>query len=273
MKKLFLFISFILLFITNSYAQRHFIYQHEVGANIGISNSQTDFLAKGPFDGKATINGFAIEGNHYLHILPRRYGSNDILKHLVLKTSLSINVSNFDNSSFGTENALLNNPPNYTYQTTPNEVLLGRLSSKTTLISIDNNIQYYFKDVIRFLHKYNKYRSKSKTNPFISIGLGINYLNATTNYDNEALINNAGGDGYPDNYGNNSIKDQSTVVISGNFGFGARYKASKKYDLVGQIGFKYFLSDWIDGVNPDIESNVINDFNTVISVGLIYHLF
>ena len=102
LKKLFLFLSLILLLTTKSNAQRHFIYQHEVGANIGISNTQSDFVAKGPFEGKATINGFALEGTHYLHILPRRYGTSEILRHTILKTSLAISFSSFDNSSYGT---------------------------------------------------------------------------------------------------------------------------------------------------------------------------
>lgn len=274
MKKLFLFISLTLLLTTKSNAQRHFIYQHEVGTNIGISNTQSDFVAKGPFDGKATINGFALEGAHYLHILPRRYGGSQLLRHTVLKTSLAINISTFDNSSYGTEDAKLNNPPEYTYANTPNDILLGRLKAKTTLISLDNEIQLYFKDIVRFLHKYNRYRSKSRTNPYIALGIGINYVNATPTYDPEALENNAGGgNGYPDNYQASFIAKTNTIAISGNFAFGARYKAGTNYDLIGQMGFKYFFSDWIDGVNPDLEGNKINDFNTVISLGIVYHMF
>ena len=135
---------------------------------------------------------------------------------------------------------------------------------------MDNEIQFYFRDVIKYLHKYNKYRSKSRTNPYIALGLGINYVNATPTYNG---IDDSGSIVYPDNYQASFIQKTNTIAISGNFAFGARYKAGTNYDLIGQMGFKYFLSDWIDGVNPDLEGNKINDFNTVISVGLVYHLY
>ncbi|WP_143155216.1 hypothetical protein [Wenyingzhuangia marina] len=284
-KKLLLFILFTLLLTTKSNAQRRFIYQHEFGAEGGISNFQSDFVAKGPADGKATINGFSLSGTHYLHILPRRYGASKIYRHTILKTSLGINATTFDNTSYGTGTKPLSDPPKYTYQSTPSKILLARLNSKTTIISLDNELQFYFKDIIRFLHKYNRYRNKSKVNPYVSVGLGIHYFNATPSYDQEAIDNQAGwnqtpgasngtGDpGYPDNYKASYIAKTNTVTVSGNLAFGARYKASPYYDLVAQINVKYYLSDWMDGVNPELSSNMANDFNSVISVGFIYHAF
>ncbi|MDO3693816.1 hypothetical protein QVZ41_03005 [Wenyingzhuangia sp. chi5] len=284
-KKLVLFILFALLLTTKSNAQRRFIYQHELGAEAGISNFQSDFVTKGPMDGKATINGFAVNATHYLHILPIRYGASAIYRHTILKTSLGVNYSTFDNTSYGTGTKPLNDPPRYTYANTPNKILLARLSSRTTTISLDNELQFYYRDIIRFLHKYNRYRNKSKVNPYVSVGLGIHYFSATPSYDQEAIdnqagwnqtpgANNGGGDpGYPDNYKASYITKTNNVTISGNIALGARYKASPYYDLMAQINLKYYLSDWMDGVNPDISSNLSNDFNSVICVGFIYHMF
>ncbi|MGY5355506.1 hypothetical protein [Wenyingzhuangia sp. IMCC45467] len=268
MKKLLLFILFTLLLTTKSNAQRRFIYQHEFGGEIGISNFQTDFTAKGPADGKLTINGFALNGTHYLHILPRRYGANPIYRHAILKTSLGINTSSFDNKSYGTGNKPLSSPP----ENTPNNILLARLSSKTTILSLDNELQFYLRDIIRFLHRYNRYRNKNKVNPYLAVGLGINYFSSTPTYgkDGENLSEK---NIYPDKYKASYISKTNSVSLSTNFAFGARYKASPYYDLVAQMGFKYYLSDWIDGVNPDLDSNISNDFNTVISVGFVYHMF
>ena len=279
-KKLFLFITLTLLLTTKSNAQRRFIYQHELGAEAGISNFQSDFVAKGPFDGKATVNGFVLNANHYLHILPRRYGVSPIYRHTILKTSLGINFSTFDNTAYGT-----GDKPLKPYDKTPNEILLARLSSKTTIISLDNELQFYYRDIVRFLHRYNRYRNKSKVNPYVSVGLGIHYFNTTPTYDQEAINNQAGwnqtpganngtGDpGYPDNYKSSFIAKKNTVTLSGNLAFGARYKASPSYDLVTQINIKYYFSDWVDGVNPELSSNMAHDFNSVISIGFVYHVF
>lgn len=267
-KKLLLLITLTLLLTTKSNAQRRFIYQHELGAEAGISNFQGDFVAKGPVDGKATVNGFAVNATHYLHILPRRYGASSFYKHTILKTSLGINSSTFDNTSYGTGNKPLSDPKSQT----PNNILLARLSSKTTIISLDNELQFYYRDIIRFLHKYNRYRNKSKVNPYFSAGLGIHYINTSPTYGKPG--ENLTEEGvFPDNYESSFIKKVNTVTLSGNLAFGARYKASPYYDLVAQINLKYYFSDWVDGVDPELSSNMANDFNSVISVGFIYHMF
>ena len=270
LKKSFSFALFILLTITKSNAQQRFIFQHEIGAEAGISNFQGDFVSKGPFDGKVTINGFALNAVHYLHLLPRSYGESSFFKHTILKTSLGINYSTFDNTSYGTGNKPLSNP----LKDTPNQILLARLSAKTIVVSLDNELQVYYRDIIKFLHRNNRHSRNhhSKINPYASIGLGIHYVNATPTYGKpgEELAKN---DVYPDNYKSTSISKTNTVTFSGNLALGARYKASSHYDLVTQINIKYYLSDGMDGVNPNTSSNKSNDFNSVISLGFVYHMF
>lgn len=245
---------FITLLTTNSNAQGNFIFQNEFGLNAGVSNFQGDFAAKGPLDGKILINGFSVNATHFLHLVTREYGVNPLYKRIMLKTSLGINMSSFDNNGKGDSR---------------NDKVLKQLTSKTTIISLDNEFQLFYKDLVKYLHRYNKYRTKSKLNPYVGLGFGINYVNTSVNHNYDT--NNL----YPDNYTSEYLQDQNTVIISANLSVGARYKASKRYDLVTQMGFKYYLSDNVDGVNPDPKkvNNTANDFNTVISVGVIYHMF
>ncbi|MEN8764799.1 MAG: hypothetical protein ACN4EF_00575 [Wenyingzhuangia sp.] len=278
LKKLFLLFGIVLLLSTKSNAQRYFnhVYRHEIGVNIGVSNFNSDFAPKSILFGSTTINGLSIEATHYLQLVQQNYRPNSLLRKLILKTNLGVNFSSFNNNSYDTKNAKLQDPPRYTYATTPNKVLLGKLTSKTTIISLESELQYYLKDMARFLNKRIRHRYKNSTNPFVAVGFGIHSVQATPEYNpgQEAFTNNAGGNnGYPDNYNSSFFKETNDAVISTHLGFGARHKLESNFDLIAQMNVKYYFSDWIDGVNPMLEGNRSNDFNSTISVGLIYSLY
>lgn len=246
---------------------------HEIGASIGLSNFNSDFAPKYILHEFITINGATLSAAHYLGIKLRGYENNPILKNLILKTNFSLNYSFFNNYSYGTKNAKIENPPLYTIDNTPNKVLLGKLTSKTLLLSMDNELQFYLKDVIKCMAKSNK---EINLNPYVALGFGVHYVKSSPVYNpgKRAFNNNAGGNnGYPDNYKSNFIAKTNAIVLSANCAMGTRYKISSNMNLIAQLGIKYYLSDWMDGVNPNLTSNKSNDFNSIASIGLVYKLF
>ncbi|NJB81478.1 hypothetical protein GGR97_000237 [Wenyingzhuangia aestuarii] len=281
--------------------RRIVLYQHEIGGNIGVSNFQSDFKANGPIDGLVTINGLSINATHSVHLLPRRYDASIFVKRLILKSNFGYSYGSFNNHGLGTGNELLyknvdpsqdtrdGNADGKDYSRTPNNVLLARLTSKTSIITFGTQLEFYFKDITSYLHRFNKYRQKSKANPYIALGFGANYVSSTPSYDQEALNNNAGSNtaesgGLPDNYTPETITGIKGLVISATAAIGTRYKLSRSVDLVTEMKINYYLSDRIDAVNPDLkdtnsfgsqgtDADKFNDYNTVISVGIIYHLF
>jgi len=252
------------------------LYQQEIGANIGITNSQGDFVSDGAADGSIKVNGFSINATHSIHMLPRRYKGGSIFKKLVLKSNFGYTYASFNNRGLASGNEPLFELVGGVrdYSRTPNSTLLGRLTSKTSIISFGTQLEYYFKDVRKYIRKYSRSGDNTKFNPYVAIGLGLNYVSNTVSYDNEAIINNAGGfNGLPDNYTFEILEDVNELVFSGSIAIGTRYKLNHLYDLVGELKVKSYFSDTVDGVDPDVSGNSFNDYSATISLGVIYHLF
>jgi len=78
------------------------------------------------------------------------------------------------------------------------------------------------------------------------------------------------GDG---KYGGIDDSASSTWAVAGSLG--ARYKLGYLADLVIDLRWHYYASDWVDGLNPDTSvqpSNRANDWMFWINVGYIYYL-
>jgi len=252
------------------------LFQQEIGANIGVSNFQGDFTSDGAADGLITVNGFSINATHSLYMLPRRYNEGGLLKKLVLKSNFGYTYGSFNNHgiSSGDEPLFLLVNGQKDYSTTANSTRLGRLTSKTSIISFGTQLEYYFKDVRKYIRKYSRSGDNTKFNPYIALGFGLNYVSTTVSYDDEAIINNAGGNnGLPDHYTFETIGDVNQLVFSGSIAMGTRYKLNRLYDLVAEMKINSYFSDTVDGVEPDISGNSFSDYNVAISLGVIYHLF
>ncbi|MGY5352425.1 hypothetical protein ACXGQW_07665 [Wenyingzhuangia sp. IMCC45533] len=251
--------------------------QHEVGGNVGISNFQGDFSGDGPADGQILVNGFTINATHSAHLVPARRTRNNggFAKHLVLKTNLGYTKGSYDNLGISTGNERLdkNGDPSQV----DSDVLLGRLSSEASIITLGTQLEFYFKDMITYLHRSSRRRysrrgrSGGRGNVYLGVGFGVNYVSSDAEYS-LAGTNVGNNNGLPDNYDASVIGGIDEAVFSGNFAVGYRYKLNPTMDLVGEIKFNQYFSDRIDAVEP-VVGNDTNDYNTNITVGVIYHLF
>ncbi len=78
----------------------------------------------------------------------------------------------------------------------------------------------------------------------------------------------------PIKYYNATQNSQGTVwsVVSS---IGTRYKLTPLSDLMVDLRFQYYFSNWVDGLNPDeeiYEENRANDWLVWFNVGYIYYL-
>ncbi|NNC50893.1 MAG: glutamate dehydrogenase [Flaviramulus sp.] len=53
---------------------------------------------------------------------------------------------------------------------------------------------------------------------------------------------------------------------------GVRYKLTKLSDLMLDMRWQYYFSDWVDGLNHQLDSNKYNDWLVWVNVGYIYYL-
>ncbi len=285
MKKIFILIAIILFSsIDDANAQRRrrrrsrankpgksVMLRHEIGGNIGASNFQGDFTPEGPGDGLIGINGFSINATHSMHFLPKRRSSK-FLRHLVLKSNLGYTTGNFDNLGLSTgKEPLAGTSADHSH------ILLGRLTSEAKILSFGTQVEYYFKDFFNYMYRgrsrryrNRRGRSSSKGNMYIALGLGVNKINSSFNYDvpNPNIL--------PDNYTPEVFGGIDSVIFSGSGALGYRYKIARSLDLVTELKVNYYLSDRVDAINTDPATNIqnqFNDYNSVLSLGVIYHLF
>lgn len=263
----------------------------EIGGNIGISNAQGDFTGKGPGDGIITVNGFSINGTYSAHILPKRRSvSRDI--HFMFKANIGYTSASFDNLGVSSGKEALDKPAGSgDYSQTNNNIILGRIKTETSILTAGIQVEYYFKDLVNFLHKNgysrrrthrssSRYRQKSnRGNPYVALGLGINSVKSTPTIDPALKANSVGSNnGLPDNFTVGMIEGINSTVFSGTAAAGYRYKINRNVDFVGEFKFNLYFSDRIDAVNPSSDptsriEDVSYDFNSVFSAGIIYHLF
>lgn len=286
MKKIYTLIAIVLFSsICETYAQRSnqrrrfnrrtsSAFKGEIGGNIGVSNFQGDFTPKGAGDGLIAINGISVNATYTIHAMQNRRSLHKSIKnHLMLKLNAGFTSANFDNLGNSTGREDLNDIQ------TNNNVLLGRLKSKSSVLSFGGQVEYYFKDLFNYFHRSRRRRRSrrgTKGNPYVGIGMGINYVKSTPEYDPQAILRSVGDNGgLPDRYTPEVIAGINSVILSGNAAVGYRYKLNRQIDLVGELKINYYFSDRIDAVDTDVNGidNKFNDYNSVISIGAIYHLF
>jgi len=315
-----------------------YILQHEVGISAGVSNFQGDFTSEGLLDGLVTVNGFSINALHSMHLIKsrrkrrgarirRRRKSNGLLSHFMLKSNIGYTKGSFDNFGISDGNGAIFQ--NFNDGNTNNDVnsiiLQGKTTSETSIITFGTQIEYYFQDLVSYLHRSsraralsrNRYRKRSRSryrrrkrkgyrrrgqslnkgNIYLTAGFGLNIVNSTFSYPFEdATFRNSTTDAngnsnpdninltngrvvYPDALNENVYQDYNKAVFSLTAGLGYRYKISRTIDIFTEIKYNTYATDFIDGVNPSISpliNNSIdtdNDYNTNISLGVIYHLF
>ena len=69
-----------------------------------------------------------------------------------------------------------------------------------------------------------------------------------------------------------SVSDQSDTTWSIVGSVGTRYKLSIISDLMVDLRFQYFFSDWTDGLNHQLPSNKAKDWLVWLNFGYIYYL-
>ena len=70
-------------------------------------------------------------------------------------------------------------------------------------------------------------------------------------------------------------RDESGTVWSIVSSIGCRYKLTELSDLMVDLRWQYYFSNWVDGLNPDptrYPENRANDWNLWLNVGYIYYL-
>lgn len=139
---------------------------------------------------------------------------------------------------------------------------LRAMSGSTTVIDFGGQIEYYPLSLRTFEYK------ETRIAPFVSFGLHFSYFNPEVKSSLGSLNSPVST---PDKYFNSFQQDPGTtfsVVAS----VGMRYKLDYQNDLLLDIRWQNYFSDWVDGLNPDAPENKANDWLFWVNIGYVYYL-
>lgn len=265
-KQTILFLLISLGFSNNSSAQFGG-FSHEIGVIAGPVAFQSDYGERSDLSTNAGNTGLGIGIIHYLNFsykaecncYTRDTYFND---HFKIRTELSYNKTNLKH--LGEYVA-----PD---RTSPGATQLRAMTGSSAITNVGMQLEYFPFSIRRFT------ATSGSLGPFISLGGQFSY------YTTEAssTLGPLGtplttfpkyltpSEGRP--YGFSSESETVWSVVSS---VGTRYKLAPLSDLMVDLRFQYFFSNWVDGLNPNPEiykENKANDWLVWFNVGYIYYL-
>ncbi|TYA60210.1 THC0290_0291 family protein [Formosa maritima] len=267
--KQFIVIIFLLIMPQTSFSQLGF--SHEVGVIVGPVQFRSDYGVRHDEGTNYGNSGFGIGLIHYINFAYRAdcncYSTDTYFNdHFKLRSEISYNKTKLDHHG------------QWAQGTSVNAAKLRAHTGEANNFDIGMQLEY-FPLSIRSFQAFS-YRFA----PFISLGIHYTAYNPDSSstlgdvlnenniysywYEDDAFLPNVPlGEQreYPINLDGGSTWSLVTSV-------GVRYKLTPLSDLMLDMRWQYYGSDWIDGFNHQLESNKYNDWLLWLNFGYIYYL-
>ncbi len=241
-------------------AAAQFGFSHEVGVILGPVALQSDYGERHDFKTNSGNTGYGIGIIHYLNFsykaecncyTPETY-FND---HFKLRSELSYNKTELQHFGEWVKDS----------RTSLFAQQLRGMRGSASITDIGMQLEYFPLSIRDFSSTIGAWA------PFVSLGAHFSF------YDPEASSTLGPLDTpltTPVKYFGATTNDGGTVwsVVSS---VGTRYKLTELSDLMVDLRFQYYFSDWVDGLRPDPEvykENKANDWNVWFNVGYIYYI-
>jgi hypothetical protein len=251
-------LSILMFFGLTPQANAQFGFSHEVGVIVGPVAFQSDFGERHNMETNLGNTGYGIGLIHYLNFAysaecncyaPLTY-FND---HFKLRSELSYNKTKLDH--FGQwvdgDGALATR--------------LRGMKGSTSITNIGMQLEYFPLSIRDFS------ATPGAWGPFVSLGAQFSFYNPE-------VYSTLGPMGIPATtpikYYDAYTSENGTVwSVVGSIG--TRYKLTILSDLMIDLRWQYYFSDWVDGLRPDptiYKENKANDWNVWLNVGYIYYI-
>lgn len=269
MPKLFRTFVFV-LFGLSQFANAQFGFSHELGLITGPVAFQSDYGERNDFETDAGNTGFGIGLVHYLNFsyradcncyTPETY-FND---HFKLRSELSFTKTNLEH--FG-------------QWVTPEKVArskdaaqLKAMTGSTSVTDIGMQLEFYPWSIRDFT------ATTGSWGPYISLGGHFSFYSPTveTSFGDQKLskLNIHPKYWEPSEGEDHGFSPKSGTAWSILGSVGTRYKLTPLSDLLVDLRFQYYFSNWVDGLNPNpnkYPENKHNDWLVWLNFGYIYYL-
>ncbi len=248
----------LVLLVNIGYAQLGF--SHEIGVITGPVAFQSDFGVRNDLETNAGNTGVGIGIVHYINFSYRAdcncYTTDTYFNdHFKLRSEISWNKTVLDHFGKWVD-------PD---RTSPNADKLRAHHGEANNLDLGMQLEFFPKSIRSFQAFSYKFA------PFIS--LGVHYTaytpKASTDYGDGDILN-------PDNFysfwepGSIDPSNGSTWSVVGSVG--TRYKLTVLSDLMLDLRWQYYGTNWVDGLNHQLDSNKANDWLVWLNFGYIYYL-
>lgn len=227
---------------------------HEIGAIVGPVQFRSDFGVRNSEETNLGNSGIGIGLIHYINFAYRAdcncYSTDTYFNdHFKLRSELSWNKTKLNH--FGD----FSRPDNR----------LGNHTGEATNLDIGMQLEYFPLSIRSFQGFAYRFA------PFISLGMHYTSFNpkASTTWGDQNIQN-------PNNFyyawDPGSVNPASGSSWSTVASVGVRYKLNVVSDLMVDLRWQYYYSDWIDGLNHQLSYNKHNDWLIWLNFGYIFYL-
>ncbi|WP_166921164.1 THC0290_0291 family protein [Flavobacterium poyangense] len=246
-------------FTTNSNAQS---FAQEVGIIFGPVSFQSDYGERNNFDTTIGNTGFGLGIVHFINFSANSNRGSFFNEHFKVRSELSFNTTKLNHFGASVEG----NPAKLSTQQ------LKAMSGSSTLLNLGAQLEF---SPFMKIHDYE--RSIGVFSPYLSLGFMASYYSTK-------VSSSLGPLGTPETtypkylvpsdgrkYG---FSEENGVVFSVITGVGVHYRLNDMSDLMLDIRYQGFSSDWVDGLNPNknrYKENKSNDSQVWLNVGYIYY--
>jgi hypothetical protein len=240
-------------------------FSHEIGVIVGPVQFRSDYGVRASEQTNIGNSGYGIGLIHYINFSYRAdcncYSTDTYFNdHFKLRSEISLNKTKLD--FFG----------QWAEQQDNAGAVLRSHSGEANNFDIGMQLEYFPLSIRSF--QGFAYRVA----PFFSLGTHYTSYNPRA-YRNEVRLNNPTTFPIDPRTGSpywgwqeGSINPESGSTWSVVTSVGARYKLTPLSDLMIDLRWQYYFSDWIDGVNHQLDSNKHNDWLVWLNFGYIYYL-
>jgi hypothetical protein len=253
-------ITSLLFFVFTINATAQFGFSHELGVIAGPVAFQSDYGERHDFSTNIGNTGYGIGLIHYLNFsyraecncyTPQTY-FND---HFKLRSELSYSKTSLKHFGQWVDAS----------HTSLGANQLRAMKGSTAVTNIGMQLEFYPLSIRDFTSTVGSFA------PFFSLGGQFSFYDPQASSDLGPLNSPIST---PIKYYNATTNQGGTVwsIVSS---VGCRYKLNDLSDLMVDLRWQYYFSNWVDGLNPDpakYPENKANDWLVWFNVGYIYYL-
>lgn len=235
----------------------------EIGVIFGPVVFQSDYGQRNNFDTNVGNTGFGVGVVHFINFSANNNRESFFTEHFKVRSELSFNTTKLEHFGEWVEKEKVKNLVQH----------LRAMHGSSTLVNLGAQLEFS-----PFMKIHDFENTIGAFSPYVSLGFQVSYY--STKVDSRLGTLGLPATTFPKyltpsdgrQYG---FSSETGVVGSITAGVGVHYKMTTMSDLMFEMRYQGFSSDWVDGLNPNknlYKENKSNDSQVWFNVGYIYYL-